>query len=346
MSQAQKIPFLNLFSAWRPGEELAALAGGYLVTGAVIDKAARSIRAKVECPRMPEEGLRHQIEKSLALAYRVERVELEMGAAAATAPTSAPVAAEPAPAASAPPPPPPAAPVEEDAMAAFRRTEEIRRRALAGLKTASPREKKAASGGPRGKLLYGKHEIKRESIPMSTLELDMGTVIVKGDVFAVDHRELKKRGAWVVCFDVTDYTGSVRVSKFFPGDEGKGIVDGVKKGQHLVIQGKLNIDRFTGDMVLEPYAIMESAKPMKTDDAPEKRVELHLHTTMSSMDALTQVSPKAGPDKNVVKRAEAWGHRAIAITDHGVAQAFPDAWHSAKKIKVLYGVEARTSLTT
>ena len=132
----------------------------------------------------------------------------------------------------------------------------------------------------------------------------------------------------------------MRVSKFFPGDEGKGIVDGVKKGQHLVIQGKLNIDRFTGDMVLEPYAIMESAKPMKTDDAPEKRVELHLHTTMSSMDALTQVSPKAGPDKNVVKRAEAWGHRAIAITDHGVAQAFPDAWHSAKKIKVLYGVEA------
>lgn len=114
MSQAQKIPFLNLFSAWRPGEELAALAGGYLVTGAVIDKAARSIRAKVECPRMPEEGLRHQIEKSLALAYRVERVDLEMGAAAATAPASAPVAAEPAPAASAPPPPPPAAPVEED----------------------------------------------------------------------------------------------------------------------------------------------------------------------------------------------------------------------------------------
>ena len=65
MSQAQKIPFLNLFSAWRPGEELAALAGGYLVTGAVLDKAARSIRAKVECPRLPEEGLRHQIEKSL-----------------------------------------------------------------------------------------------------------------------------------------------------------------------------------------------------------------------------------------------------------------------------------------
>ena len=184
MSQAQKIPFLNLFSAWRPGEELAALAGGYLVTGAVIDKAARSIRAKVECPRMPEEACGTRSRRAWPLAYRVERVELEMGAAAATAPTSAPVAAEPAPAATRPSSSAPGRPVEEDAMAAFRRTEEIRRRALAGLKTASPREKKAASGGPRGKLLYGKHEIKRESIPMSTLELDMGTVIVKGDVFA------------------------------------------------------------------------------------------------------------------------------------------------------------------
>ena len=156
----------------------------------------------------------------------------------------------------------------------------------------------------------------------------------------VMRRELKKRGAWVVAFDLTDYTGSIRVNKFFPGDEGKPIVDGVKKGMHLQIQGRLNMDRFYGDMVLEPISIMAVPKPMKMDDAPEKRVELHLHTTMSAMDALTSVGPKLGPDKNVVKRAEAWGHRAIAITDHGVAQSFPDAWHSAKNIKILYGVEA------
>ena len=168
----------------------------------------------------------------------------------------------------------------------------------------------------------------------------MGMVVIEGDVFAVDNRELKKRGAWVVAFDLTDYTGSIRVNKFFPGDEGKPIVDGVKKGMHLQIQGRLNMDRFYGDMVLEPISIMAVPKPMKMDDAPEKRVELHLHTTMSAMDALTSVGPKLGPDKNVVKRAEAWGHRAIAITDHGVAQSFPDAWHSAKNIKILYGVEA------
>lgn len=168
----------------------------------------------------------------------------------------------------------------------------------------------------------------------------MGTVVVEGDVFAVDNRELKKRGAWVVAFDMTDYTGSIRVNKFFPGDEGKPLVDGIKKGMHVKVQGRLNMDRFYGDMVLEPVAVTAVEKKMKEDTAPEKRVELHLHTTMSSMDALTSVGPKLGPDKNVVKRAEAWGHPAIAITDHGVAHSFPDAWHSAKKIKLLYGVEA------
>lgn len=85
---------------------------------------------------------------------------------------------------------------------------------------------------------------------------------------------------------------------------------------HVKVQGRLNMDRFYGDMVLEPVAVTAVEKKMKVDTAPEKRVELHLHTTMSSMDALTSVGPKLGPDKNVVKRAEAWGHPAIAITDH------------------------------
>ena len=325
---SQKIPFLKLFSAWTPGEMLAELAEKLLVTQAVIDKSARSIRAVVECASLPLPAEQEALERSIALAYRVERVALEFQ------PKEPPAKIERIAAAETPEPAP--VPVEEDP---FARTEAIRREALKKLKVAQPAGKKAGSK-TKGKLIYGRHEVKKDPFPMGSLELDMGTVVVEGDVFAVDHRELKKRGAWVVCFDMTDYTGSVRVSKFFPGDEGKSIVDGVKKGQHLHVQGKLNIDRFTGDMVLEPYAIMEGKRVLKTDDAPEKRVELHLHTTMSSMDALTQVSPKAGPDKNVVKRAESWGHRAIAITDHGVAQAFPDAWHSAKNIKVLYGVEA------
>ncbi|WP_297196018.1 PolC-type DNA polymerase III [uncultured Flavonifractor sp.] len=341
MPEAQKIPFLKLFSAWRPSAELMAMVQNYQVTRAVIDKHTRSIKVQVECENPPTEKLRRQIERSLALTYRVEQVELELSVPveeqAAPAAPAVPTTQEPTPAAPKMPEP------QDEAAAAFRRTEEIRRKALEDLKTARPTEKKA-SKERKGKLLYGRHEIKKEPVPMSSLDLDMGTVIVEGDVFAVDHRELKKRGAWVVSFDMTDYTGSVRINKFFPGDEGKPLVDGVKKGQHLYIQGKLNIDRFTGDMVLEPFAVMEGKKEPKIDTAPEKRVELHLHTNMSAMDALTAVGSKMdspiGVDKNVVKRAERWGHRAIAITDHGVAHSFPNAWHSAKNIKILYGVEA------
>ena len=322
MPMAQEIPFLNFFSALPRDPALIPLARELLVTGAEIDKTTRTLRAALTGPALEGRSLA-RLEQSVAAAYRMQRVEFQLSQAVA-----APPAAPPADA------PPPAA-----ADDPFARTEAIRREALQKLKRVKPSEPKKGSGG-HGRMIYGKHEIKKEPVPMSTLDLDMGTVVVEGDVFFVDHRELKKRGAWVVSFDVTDHTGSIRVSKFFPGDEGKPIVDGVKKGQHLLIQGKLNIDRFSGDMVLEPYAVMEGKKEPKQDDAPEKRVELHLHTTMSSMDALTVVSPKAGPAANVVKRAEAWGHRAIAITDHGVAQAFPDAWHSAKNIKILYGVEA------
>ena len=341
----QKVPFLNLFSAWQPEPELRAVAGGCLVRRAVVDRSARVIRAEVEWPGTPDNTLVDRMEQQIAGVYRLSRVELSRPVPPAAEPdgSEAPAQREAQPPEPSVQTEPAAQPApdggEDEAMAAFRRTEEIRRQALERLKLARPKEKKKKDA-PKRKMIYGQHEIKKEPVPMQTLDLDMGTVVVEGDVFSIDHRELKKRGAWVTCFDVTDYTGSVRVSKFFPGEEGQPIVEGVKKGQHLLIQGRLNIDRFTGDMVLEPYAIMEGKRQEKTDDAPVKRVELHLHTSLSSMDALTPVSPKLGPDKNVVKRAEAWGHRAIAITDHGVAQAFPEAWHSAKNIKILYGVEA------
>ena len=348
----QRIPFLNLFSRWQPEGDLAPLASGSVVTGAVIDKTSRSISATVKCKHLPDGRAKLRWEQSLARAYHVDRVELELAPAEpvpAAPPQQEPLRAAEEPARADGTPgeaiPTPEAAAEDPAEAAFRRTEEIRQAALRSIHRAKPKAKPGKEGGKeKKKLIFGQREIKKEPIPMGQLDLDMGTVVVEGDVFATDHKELKKRGAWVVGFDVTDYTGSIRVNKFFPGDEGKPIVDGVKKGQHLLIQGKLNIDRFSGDMVLEPYAIMEAQQERRRDNAPEKRVELHLHTNMSAMDALTAVGAKTdspvGIDKNVIKRAEAWGHRAIAITDHGVAHAFPNAWHSAKNIKLLYGVEA------
>ena len=132
--------------------------------------------------------------------------------------------------------------------------------------------------------------------------MDMGTIIVEGKVFAVDHKELTKRNAFVVKFDMTDNTGSIRVSRFLEAKEAAPIIENVKIGSVLRVQGKLIEDRFENDMVLKPYAMMPGAMPKRKDLAEgEKRVELHLHTTMSNMDALTDTAA-------AVKQAAAWGH--------------------------------------
>ena len=188
---------------------------------------------------------------------------------------------------------------------------------------------------------YGK-TFRGNAVPLRSLSMDMGTIIVEGRVFAVDHKELTKRNAWVVKFDITDNTNSVRISRFLEAKEAKPIIENVKIGSILRIQGKLTEDRFENDMVFKPFAMMPGSMPKRKDTAENgKRVELHLHTTMSNMDALTDTGA-------AVKQAAAWGHRAIAITDHGVAQSFPDAMKAASKakvagtdenIKILYGCE-------
>ena len=234
--------------------------------------------------------------------------------------------------------------------ALFEETERIRREAMKSMPAvadaASPAQK---SGGSRpqqqapqqtGDLFYGK-PFHGEKVPIRDLNLDMFRVVVEGKVFAVQHRELKKRNAWVICFDVTDYTGSVRVNQFMEADKAKPILENVQVGMWARIQGKMTFDRYDNEMVMQPNSIQKLKAPKREDTAPEKRVELHLHTTMSSMDALTDTAA-------AVKQAAAWGHKAIAITDHGCAQSFPDAMKAAGKakvagtdenIKILYGCE-------
>ncbi len=195
-----------------------------------------------------------------------------------------------------------------------------------------------AGGQKRARAIYGKINAKKKITPIGELDLDMRGVLIEGDVFNVEHRELPRRKAWVVCFDVTDYTGSVRVTQFMEGDLAKPIIKNVKVGQRLQVQGRPTVGKFdNGDLVLEPYGISSVPRPEgRKDTAPEKRIELHLHTKMSMMDALCDT-------KAVVKRAIEWGHPAIAITDHGVVQSFPDAYNASKRgslIKILYGVEA------
>ncbi len=334
---ANKVPFLKLFSALEPEPLVLSQVVSWEVQGAAIDKKARAIKAQVCCPVPPPQELRQAVEAALARAYNVERVELCISATQREAAEEISLPEEPPEDIPLPEEPPEeVAPPQifDPAQEAFRRTEELRRKAMASIQTAQPRERSAGGGGKKsGGLIYGRREIKGAPIPMSQLVLDMGNVVIEGDVFDISHRKMKNREAWAINFDVTDYTGSIRISKFCQGEEAKPFVSHVEVGQHLIIQGRLNMDRYTNDMVLEPYAVQLGEKTKRKDTAGEKRVELHLHTTMSAMDALT-------PAKEVVKRAESWGHRAIAITDHGGAQSFPEAWHTAKGIKILYGVEA------
>ena len=200
-------------------------------------------------------------------------------------------------------------------------------------------QKKPAETTP---MIFGK-PFRGTPVPMRevSLENDVGKVIVEGCVFAVDHRELKKSNAWVVSFDVTDYTGSLRVNRYMDAELAKTIIENIKKpGQWVKIFGKVTFSRFENDIVLEPIAIQAAQAPRREDTAPEKRVELHLHTTMSMMDALTKTG-------EAVATAARWGHQAIAITDHGVASSFPDALKASKNkvagtdrnIKILYGCE-------
>ncbi len=223
-----------------------------------------------------------------------------------------------------------------------RAMERLREEALSAAPTASAKQAQKEERKPQDSdTFYGK-PFRGTAVPMKDLNLDMGTIIVEGKVFAIEHKELTKRNAWVVKFDMTDNTNSIRVTRFLEAKEAKPILDNVQLGSVLRVQGKLIEDRFENDMVLKPYAMMPGVLPKRKDTSPNgKRVELHLHTTMSNMDALTDTAA-------AVKQAAAWGHKAIAITDHGVAQSFPDAMKAAAKakvagtdenIKILYGVE-------
>ena len=333
---AEKLPFLNLFTAFRPDAALAAQLGDVLVLSANIDAKVRTLDAVLEGPRTLG-ALLPRLEQELAAAYQLSGARLQLQAAEEAAPPVWEDAPPPPPVwEEAPPPvweqePPPEAPSEsvpeEDDV--FARTEAMREEALkAAMKTRG-----GGQTAPQNKTIYGKIT-KKHVTPINDIELDMGSILVEGQVTAVDHREMKKRQAWVISFDITDFQNSIRISRFMAGDTGLPIVEKVKPGMRVQVQGTPSFNQFEGEVVLEPAGVVELPPlPPRKDTAPEKRVELHLHTRMSNMDALTDA-------KAAVKQAEKWGHRAVAITDHGVLQSFPDAWHAAKDIKVLYGVEA------
>ncbi len=324
MQSAEAPTFQQTFSQCPFPEGVLAVLGGYPTQVRVV-KAERAMELQMFGPRPGQEYL-EQAEACLQAGFRLNRVSItvvEPTAPADVAPAEPPKKERPTEEKETP------LQMEEE-KDLFDQMEAMRRQML--------RDRKPdRAGKKRVRQIYGKINAKKKPTPIGSLELDMGNVLVEGDVFNIEHRELSKRKAWVVCFDVTDYTGSIRVNQFMEGDVAKPIIKSVNIGQRLQVQGRLTLNRFDGEMVLEPYGINEVPKPEgRKDLAEEKRVELHLHTKMSMMDALCDTEA-------VVKRAIQWGHPAIAITDHGVVQSFPDAYNASgrgEKIKILYGVEA------
>lgn len=226
----------------------------------------------------------------------------------------------------------------------FAETARIRAEAAANWTPPAPREErpKKQEHPVQTDLIFGK-PFQGPVTAMDELSLDMARVIIEGTVFGVDNKELKKRGAWIINFNLTDNRSSIRVKKFLEGGEAKPLLERIANGMYLRIQGRMNLDGYDNELTLQPLSIMAGTAPQRQDTAPgDKRVELHLHTSMSNMDALTGAG-------DAVKTAARWGHRAIAITDHGCLQSYPDAMHAAEKakvagsgepIKILYGLEA------
>ena len=204
-------------------------------------------------------------------------------------------------------------------------------RAAASASAKSSTKKSKQTSKP-GSIIMGK-PIKGSIKPVKELTLELGNAAVCGEVCNVSSKKTKKTGAWLLDFDVTDYTSTIHVFKFMRDETAEKIVSAITPGMWLSVSGKLLISDYDNELVLEPANIVTAEKKSRTDDAPEKRVELHLHTKMSARDATTDVA-------ELIKRAAEWGHDALAITDHGVVHSFPDAVAAANKsVKVIYGVE-------
>ncbi len=206
------------------------------------------------------------------------------------------------------------------------------------VKEDKPKEEKKDSEVSETKektdIIFGRGNIKEELIEITSLTPESGKVALQGDVYNVDSRELRS-GKFLVSFDVYDGTSTITVKTFCSKDEVKGLVSDIKDAKRIKVSGTAQYDQFAKELtVMVNNAIKLPEKKGRMDNSESKRVELHLHTKMSAMDGVTSAT-------DLIKTAAKWGHKAIAITDHGVVQAFPEANNAAKKngIKVIYGVE-------
>ena len=176
-------------------------------------------------------------------------------------------------------------------------------------------------------------------VKITDLNAESGNVCIDGEILGMEDKETKT-GKVILSINIYDGTSTMTCKAFLPGKNAKNIVKRLGKTKAVKLAGRAQMDAFSNELTIMANTIVESTPLLKTtreDKAEVKRVELHMHTKMSAMDAMTSAT-------DLIKRAMSWGMKSIAITDHGVVQAFPEAYHLLGRdnpdMKVIYGVEA------
>ena len=181
--------------------------------------------------------------------------------------------------------------------------------------------KRAVKRSDNPDVLYGQ-DFEEEAIPIEDIVGEIGEVVIRGKIISFDSREIKNERT-ILMFDVTDFTDTMTIKMFVHNDQVNEIKQGIKPGAFVKLKGVTTIDKFDNELTIGSLFGVKKIPDFTTsrnDNSARKRVELHCHTKMSDMDGVSEA-------KDIVKRAYKWGHPAIAITDHGVVQSFPDANH-------------------
>lgn len=181
--------------------------------------------------------------------------------------------------------------------------------------------KRAVRRSDNPDVLYGR-DFEEDAMPIEDIVGEMGEVVIRGKIISFDSREIKNERT-ILMFDVTDFTDTMTIKMFVHNEQVDEVKQGIKPGAFVKLKGITMIDKFDNELTIGSLAGVKRIPDFTTsrnDNSARKRVELHCHTKMSDMDGVSEA-------KDIVKRAYKWGHPAIAITDHGVVQAFPDANH-------------------
>lgn len=222
---------------------------------------------------------------------------------------------------------------EREAMET-RQEEELRKYLGELLNDSGPKKgsvRAQESGDSAGSAILLGRDISADPMRISDLVAEEQNAVIEGRIFAIESRPLKS-GKTLTTFCISDGSDSIQVKVF--EDKEKNLAGLLEDDDWLLIEGAIRYDQFSRELVMMARNIVRGEAPTVTDDAPRKRVELHLHTKMSAMDSVVNCS-------DAIKLAAQWGHPAIAITDHGVVQSFPEAFRAGSRagIKVIYGME-------